>query len=241
MVRRTLWRRGARNGMPGRRIPVRSLLFVAGLSTVISAGVAFAAALVITPKPLTVHTAASTVPLRTCTLTPSADDYVAQDDGSSFGSATTLHVQSYETSILLLTTQRNRRSFVKFDLSSCPIAAAARVTSATLSIFLSSAPNQNRTWNIARITGGWTENNINWPGPAATASTSITTETTSNVTRSANVTSDVASFVSGSRTDHGWRFSDAAENSSTQRNGQFRSREFGTVSQRPTLVVTYYP
>jgi hypothetical protein len=61
------------------------------------------------------------------------------------------------------------------------------------------------------------------------------------VTRSANVTSNVASFVSGSQTNHGWRFSDSAENSSTQRNGQFRSREFGTVSQRPTLVIDYYP
>jgi hypothetical protein len=202
---------------------------------------AFAAGLGVTPERLTSWSAATTVPVTTCTLTSSADDYVAQDDGSNFGSATTLHVQSYQTTVVIITTQRNRRSFVTFDLSSCSIPAIAEVKSATLMVFLSSAPNQNRTWNIGRITSAWTENNIDWPGPAATTSTSVTTGTTSNVTLSANVTSDVASFVSGSQTNNGWRFSDSAESSSTQRNGQFRSREFGTVSERPTLVINYYP
>ena len=184
--------------------------------------------------------AASFAPL-TCTLTPSADTYAAQDDGSQFGSATSLHVQSYETVFLVLPTPRNRRSFVKFDLSSCSIPAAAEVVSATLSVFLSSAPNQNRTWNIARITGSWVEDNVDWPGPAATVSTSLTTGTTSNVTLSADVTSNVASFVSGSQPNHGWLFSDSSEDSSNQRNGQFRSREHATVSQRPTLVIAYHP
>jgi hypothetical protein len=240
-VRRLLASRDIRPRLLKRGLSVRSLLLVVGLSAILSATVGFAAGLAITPERLTIHTAPSTVPVTTCTLIPSADDYVAQDDGSNFGSATALHVQSYETSVLLLTTQRNRRSFVKFDLSACSIPAGARVTSATLSVFLSSAPNQNRTWNVGRVTSSWTENNINWPGPATTASTSVATGTTSNVTLSANVTSNVASFVSGSQTNHGWRFSDSAENSSTQRNGQFRSREWGTVSQRPTLVINYYP
>jgi hypothetical protein len=242
-VRRLLSSREIRSRLRGRTLPLRWFLVVAVLSAVVAASVGFAAGgLLITPKRLTVYTAASTVPVSRCTLTPSADDYVAQDDDSNFGSATALHVQSYQTtSLLLITTPRNRRSFVKFDLSSCSIPAGARVTTATLTVFLSAAPDQNRTWNIGRITGSWTQNNINWPGPSATASTSITTGTTSNVTRSATVTSDVASFVSGTQTNHGWRFSDSAENSSTQRNGQFRSREWGTVSQRPTLVIDYYP
>jgi hypothetical protein len=61
------------------------------------------------------------------------------------------------------------------------------------------------------------------------------------VTLQATVTSDVQSFVSGSLTNNGWRFADSVEDSATVRNGQFRSREFGTVAQRPTLVVNYYP
>jgi hypothetical protein len=62
-----------------------------------------------------------------------------------------------------------------------------------------------------------------------------------NVTLQANVATDVQSFVSGSLANNGWRLSDSAENSSTTRNGQFRSREFGTAAQRPQLVITYYP
>jgi hypothetical protein len=240
-VRRFLSSRAIRRRLLQLALLVGSLLLAVGVSAVLSAKVGFAAGLPITSKPLTTHTAASTVPVSTCTLTASADDYVAQDDNSNFGSATELRVQSYQTTILLLTTQRNRRSFVKFDLSSCSIPGVARVTSATLSVFLATAPTLNRTWNISRVTSSWSENNIAWPGPTATASTSVTTGTTSNVTLSANVTSDVASFVSGSQTNHGWRFSDSAENSSTQQNGQFRSREFGTASQRPTLVINYYP
>lgn len=240
-MRRSLSSRDIRGRLRERGLPVRWFFVVAGLSAAVGATVGFAAGLTITPKDLMVYTSASTVPVITCTLTPSADDYVAQDDGSNFGSATALHVQSYETTLLLITTPRNRRSFVKFDIASCSIPAGARVKSATLSIFLSSAPNQNRTWNISRVTSSWTENNVNWPGPSATTSTSITTGTTSNVTRSATVTSDVAAFVSGSQTNQGWRFSDSAENSSTQRNGQFRSREWGTASERPTLVIEYYP
>lgn len=202
---------------------------------------AFAASLGVTSQRVTSWSAASTVPISTCTLTPSADEYVAQDDSSNFGSVSPLHVQSYQTTVVIITTQRNRRSFVKFDLSSCSIPANAEVKSATLSVFLSSAPNQNRTWNIGRVTAAWTEGSINWPGPATTSSTSVSTGTTDNVTLQANVTANVAAFVSGSEANNGWRFSDSAENSSTQRNGQFTSRESGTASQRPTLVVNYYP
>jgi large repetitive protein len=211
-------------------------------SLVLGSGVAIAASLSITTNNLTTSTILATVPISTCTLTSSADSYVAEDDDSNFGSEATLHVQSYQTTIVILTTHRNRRSFVRFDLSSCSIPAAAAVQSATLSVFLWAAPNQNRTWNINRVTGAWTESGITWSNqPASTSSTSVTTGTTSNVTLQATVTSDVQSFVSGSQTNNGWRFSDSVENSSTQRNGQFRSREFGTASQRPTLVVNYYP
>jgi hypothetical protein len=220
----------------------RWCLAIVAASLVLGSGVAIAASFAITSDDLTTSTILATVPISTCTLTSSADSYVAEDDGSNFGSETTLHVQSYETTIVILTTQRNRRSFVRFDLSSCSIPAAAAVQSATLSVFLWAAPNQNRTWNIRRVTGAWTESGITWSNqPASTGSTSVTTGTTSNVTLQATVTSDVQSFVSGSQTNNGWRFSDSVENSSTQRVGQFRSREFGTASQRPTLVINYYP
>jgi hypothetical protein len=152
---------------------------------------------------------------------------------------TALQVESSQSLGLIST---NKRSFVRFDLSSCSIPSVAVVTSATFSIFLSTAPTQSRTWNISRVTAAWTENGITWSNqPGATTSTSITTGTSASVWLQATVTSDVQSFVSGSLANNGWRLSDSVENSSTVRNGQFRSREFGTVGQRPQLVVNYYP
>jgi hypothetical protein len=243
-VRRFLRTQGERDGSRPRGVPLRWLVFVAVLVAVVATGVGFAAALAITPTSLTVHTAASAVPISTCTLTSSADSYVAEDDDSNFGTATAVHVRSYQTVLIVIPTNRNRRGFVKFDLSSCSIPAAAAVKTATLSVFLSSAPNQNRTWNIHRVTASWTEAGITWsdqPATAVTNSATVATGTTSNVTLQANVLTDVGAFVSGSQANNGWRFADSLENSSTERLGQFRSREHATTSQRPTLAITYYP
>jgi hypothetical protein len=219
----------------------RWFVAVVGASLLLTGGVGLAASLGVASQHLSTFTILATVPISTCTLTPAADSYVDQavlQQGSNFGTAAALQVESSQ----LVVVPTNKRSFVQFDLSSCSIPAAAAVQSATLSVFLSTAPNQNRTWNIDRVTGAWTEGAITWTNqPVSTSSTSVATGTTPSVTLQATVTSDVQSFVSGSLTNSGWRFSDSAESSSTARNGQFRSREFATAVQRPTLVINYYP
>ena len=213
----------------------------AAVAALVLTGAAVAATLGVTSQLLTSWTAASTVPISTCTLTASADSFVEEDDASdNNGSAATLEVQSYQTTdLLLFTTSRDRRSFVKFDIGSCSIPAGASLQSSNLSVFLSTAPSLSRTWNIGRVTGSWTEGGVTWSNqPTATGSTSVTTGTTSNVTLQASVMSDVQAFLSGTA-NNGWRFSDSAENSATQRRGVFNSREAG--SNRPTLVIRYYP
>jgi hypothetical protein len=218
------------------------VLAIVAASLLLGSGVGVAATLGLTSTNVTTFTIVAAVPLSTCTLTPSADSYVDQaslQQNTNYGGVTPLQVESSQSLGIVST---NKRSFVTFNLTSCSIPAAAAVQSATLSVYLSQAPNQNRTWNINRVTAAWTENVITWSNqPASTSSTSVTTGTTSNVTLQATVTSNVQSFVSGSLTNNGWRFSDSVEDSATVRNGQFRSREFGTVAQRPTLVVNYYP
>jgi hypothetical protein len=225
-----------------RRPRSRWVLAIVAASLLLGSGVGVAASLGITSANLTTYTIVAAVPLSTCTLTPSADSYVDQatlQQNTNFGGVTPVQVESSQSLGFIST---NKRSFVTFNLSSCSIPAAAAVQTATLSVFLSQAPTQNRTWNINRVTAAWTENVITWANqPTSASSTSITTGTTSNVTLQATVTSDVQSFVSGSLTNNGWRFADSVEDSATVRNGQFRSREFGTVAQRPTLVVNYYP
>lgn len=223
-----------------RRPKLRWPFAIVGASLLLGSGVGIAASFGITSTNLTTFTIVAAVPISTCTLTPSADSYVDQatlQQNTNFGGVTPVQVESSRTLV-----NTNKRSFVTFDLASCSIPSVAVVQSATLSVFLSSAPTQNRTWNINLVTAAWTENVITWSNqPASTSSTSVATGTTSNVTLQATVTANVQSFVSGSLTNNGWRFSDSVENSSTVRNGQFRSREFGTVAERPTLVVDYYP
>jgi hypothetical protein len=227
-----------------RGVPLRWLLVVAVLVAVVATGVGFAAALAITPKSLTVHTAASNVPISTCTRTPAADSYVhVGSGGSNFGTATTLHVRSAVTLALLAD---DKRSFVRFDLSACAIPANARVETATLSMFMSTAPSASRTYDLHRATASWGETTVTWnnqPAVAALATGSVETGTTANVTRSWNVLADVRTFVDGTVTNNGWRIKDQVEGGllGNSYEGRFNSREHGTASQRPTLVITYYP
>ncbi len=93
------------------------------------------------------------------------------------------------------------------------------------------------------MSASWTETGITWtnqPAVAASATSSVVTGTTSNVTLTWAVTADVQAYVDGTA-NNGWRIKDLTENSSTARTGQFRSAEYGTASQRPILEITYYP
>lgn len=208
-------------------------------SALVGATLAAAASLQLSPSSLTEYAAASAVPLSSCTLTASADAYVDSavlSSGSNFGTATTLNVRSDVLG--------NRRTFARFDLSACPSFGNARVTDASLRLFLSTAPSASRTYNLHRVTAAWTETGVtssNQPAAAAAATASVATGTVSAVTLSWPVTAEVQSFVDGTATNFGWRIRDATEDSLTARSGTFSARENGTAAQRPSLVVTYYP
>lgn len=223
-----------------RSVRLRTVVLVAVVVAFVASAVGFASALAIAPKSLTVHTAASSVPISTCTLTSAADTYADQGSGgSNFGTATTLQVRSGTTLILLAD---NKRTFVRFDLASCSIPSSARVLTGRVRLFMSSAPSATRTYQASRVTASWAETSLDWnnqPGVAATATATALTGTTSNVTLEWDVVADVRAFVAGTATNNGWRIADAVESNTGE--SQFRSREHGTASQRPSLVVTYYP
>jgi hypothetical protein len=205
-----------------------------------AAALASAASLGVVPGRLTSYDAASSIAATTCTLTsPVADAYV---DGallllnSNFGSALDLRVQS--------STSGDRRSFVRFDLSSCAIPATARVTDATVSLYLSQAPSSSRTYEIRRVTAAWAEGAVtfaNQPAAADAATSTTTTGTTSGVTLSWPVTSDAQAFVAGSATNNGWRVVDSTEGALLAIDSTFGARERATASERPEVVLTYYP
>lgn len=225
-----------------RRVFVAPLIAVLPACFLAGGAVGFAASLGLTPKALIVFTSASSVPISTCTPTPAADTYADEaSSGNNFGTATTLHVKS---SVVLVVLQQNKRSFARFDISSCSIPTSARVLTAKMRLFLSTAPSASRTYQVHRVTEAWGETTLTWgnqPTTAGTATASVTTGTASNVTLEWDVLADVNGFVAGTTTNQGWRIRDSVEGSGTAREGQFSAREHATVSQRPSLVITYYP
>jgi hypothetical protein len=201
------------------------------------AGTAAAAPLGVTSAQLTVDSEAVSLTPTTCTLdAAAADSYVSETELlANFGTATTLEVRA-----LLL---GNRRTFVRFDLGGCSISSGARVTSATLGLYMTSAPSAGRTQEARRVTAVWTEGGITWasqPLVALTPTATTTTGTTSGVRLTWEVTSDVQAFVDGT-TNHGWRVADTGEGSVAERRAVFSSAENGAASERPTLTISYFP
>ena len=214
-----------------------------------SLGSGFAASLPIGAGSLTAY--------RTCllTATPSttpavSDSEAAQDSTSTnFGGAASLNVRSYNSS-------RNRRIYVKFDLSTCgeAIPATATIKSATLRLFLTVLPASCRTQDVFRVTGSWTESGVTWSnqplgtGPnnpasaqrtaAATVGSGCQFATTFSYV-SWTVTPDVQAWVSGGATNHGWMIRDDAENSSQNRTVTYAAKNAGQLERAPQLTITY--
>lgn len=131
-----------------------------------------------------------------------------------------------------------RRIYVEFNTSAIP--AGATITSANLSLYLSSAPSSTRNHGVHRVTSAsWTETGITWNNqPTVSAATStIATGTTSNVWKTWDVTVDVRGFVNGSYSNYGWSVRDVSELDSALTS--YYSREYGTAGLRPQLNISY--
>lgn len=235
-------RRGRTNGAVAAALSMSVLL---GLVT--TGGVASAASVPVSSKPLVVY--------RSCVLTAypasttvAIDSYVDQhNSGTNYGTATTLSVRSQNNSY-------NRRTFVEFDQTKCSpsIPSGATVTNATLGLYVSSLPGACRTYDLYRVTRSstqWVETgtgSITWDNAPA-----VVTNATSSATVGASscggtgvayvswdVTADVALFVSGTN-NRGWMIRDHTESSSTTYTATFSAKNLGTLAQSPQLVMTY--
>jgi len=155
-----------------------------------------------------------------------------------------------------------RRSLVKFDLSSIP--AVACVNSATLRLTLAAVQSPEQTFAVHRLTQSWTEgapgsiiiigstNGASWsrrdgvnswtaPGGdfVATATATVPTGTTNNVTLQWDVTADVRAFVGGTAPNQGWLVKDSHEGAGKE--FQLVSREATITGNRPQLQITFAP
>jgi hypothetical protein len=221
--------------MRGPSLVVASAATLVAGCLVFGSNIGAAAGLFLTPRSLTVLSAPATVPLSTCTLTATADSYVdgaALSAGSNFGTAATLGVRSDALG--------NRRSFVLFDLTACPDFANARVTSATIYLFATTAA-ASRTYDAHRVAASWSETAVTWNVQPAVAASATGSTATAAGEMSWSVAADVSSFVAGSATNFGWRIADRTESAAVAQTSTFASREDGTPSRRPRLQVAYYP
>jgi hypothetical protein len=169
---------------------------------------------------------------------------------SNFGTLTTMDVASARSA--------NRRIYIRFDLGGCTpaIPTTATIRLATLRVYASILPTVCRTYDIFKVGATWTETGVTWnsqPFGAAINNPARGTRTDSfrigtttscenrvvGMISGANVTSDVASFVSGGSTNFGWMIRDDRENSSTARTTTFSAKNLGTLAQAPQLIVTY--
>jgi hypothetical protein len=191
--------------------------------------VALATVLAVTSAKLTVSVAASTVPISSCTLNSTADGWASDDIlNSTDGTAATLSVRSDALG--------DRLSFVKFDVASC-VPSGADVKTAELRLFMSTAPNVSRTYQVHRVTGTWSEADLAFNEAFAPGTNEISTGTTNNVTLSWNVQGDVQLYADGTANE-GWRVKDKFEDNLTAITGTFHSRQ---GANDPQLVITYYP
>ncbi|HEX2712675.1 MAG TPA: DNRLRE domain-containing protein, partial [Candidatus Acidoferrales bacterium] len=167
---------------------------------------------------------------------------------TNHGTDTTLRVQSSNA--------QNQRAIVMIDLSAIP---RSGIKAATLTLFLSTAPSANETYEIDRIISFWTETDAAWsvrlPSSTAwgvaggdhtsTGSAVFTTGTTSGVFLAPiDVTKIVQRYfssVDSSGTpvpNYGFIIFDTTENQLTARTGSFSSRR-DVVANRPSLSVTF--
>ena len=216
-------------------LAVPSLAFAVGILA--SASIAFAATLSVTSSRLTTYSTPVSVAETTCTLTASADA------GLDRATQTTNYGTLNAMSVRAQTGNNMRRSILRFNIGTCNIPATALISSAALSLTVSSGPGTSRTYGVHRVNGTWAEGTVTFQNqPAFTAAATSTVTTGAAPTRlSWSVLSDVSSFAAGTTSNNGWVVKDANESASPGVETIFPTREAAAAASRPTLVIGYYP
>ncbi len=160
------------------------------------------------------------------------------------GDAVSLQVRSQNSN-------RNQRALIQFDTNS--VSAASLVTNATLRVYMTGAPSNDRIYELYRLTSaawvegdGGTNNNpageVRWdnqPTSSLAATSTAHTGTSNGVWLEFDVTADIQGFLAGTA-NYGWFLKDAVESESgTSRTATLRSRESNTQNQRPQLIVDF--
>jgi hypothetical protein len=213
----------------------RRMLLLVALTLAATSSAAYAASLTVSSWHL--WAGSQTLTKATCTVTGAqTDTYVDQNaPTASFGAAATLNLLPSGDS------PKEKWVFVQFDLSSCAIPATGGADSATMSLYLSSAPTTSFNFDATRVTSAWagtlTWNQAQTLSYAGSATTSAAGGTTSGVRISFPVTVDVDSFIKGG-SNFGWRISDTGSGQNAVKDlATFAATDSG--ANVPTLTINY--
>lgn len=184
----------------------------------------------------------------TTTFQPSSADAVIDAGAKTANDGNNSILQTYPWT----GSSYSKRSIIKFDLSSI---SGSTISSATLSLYVTSYyTSATRTLGVHKIqqspARNWGETTVSWNkydgtnswttggGDFAASATATASVGAKNVWANWTVTTDVQSFCDNGATNFGWVLKDETEDDS-QQHKQFASKEYGTASRRPKLVVTY--
>lgn len=209
----------------------RRLVLLLAATLGVGATVAFAASLNVASAHL--WAGSQTLTKSQCTLqgtSSTTDTYIdEQNPSSSFGASTTLSVGP----------KTNKRTWllVRFNLASCGIPATGGADSAVLNLVITSAPASSQTLDVSTIQSSWSASTT-WNTAPSTSSpfATITTGTTSGVTKSVTVTADVDALIKNGSANYGWLISEPASGTNAQT--LFGAAENSAANQ-PQLVINY--
>jgi len=216
------------------RLTPRRVAVLLAATVGLGAGVAYAATLTVGSWHL--WAGSQTLTKGTCTLTgttQSTDTYVTQaTPNGTNGSGTTMLVRSNSAS--------QDWSFVSFNLSSCSLPTSGGADTATLKLYLYSAPTSNRTLTVTPVLTSWS-GTLTWTQAQSlaygSATTTFTTGTTAGVTFSIPVTVDVDALIKNPSASFGWRINDTT--GSGNATTTFATANNGNAGRRPQLVINY--
>jgi hypothetical protein len=127
----------------------------------------------------------------------------------------------------------NLRALLRFDLPTTP--AGCVLDTASLRVFAGSASSTERTLQVFRVNGSWSESGVTWSNQPATAGSAVTTTSGTGYRQWSVAALVQAMYSAGS--SNGFLIRDATEGQDAEQ--QFFSREKG--ENPPQLVITFRP
>lgn len=210
---------------------MRRIVLILVATVAIGTGVGFAATLSVGSNHL--WAGSQTLTKGACTVTGALDTSVNEASPTTTGgTATTLSV--------VPDTGSRSWAFLDFDLSSCALPTTAGADSATLSLYVTNAPQHSFTLTLAQVNSAWS-NALTWNGAQslsyAAATTTSTVGTSTGVWVNFTVTADVDDFIKG-LANNGWRIvSSGTTHNVNQDTTAFSSSE--ATTNKPKLVINY--